>query len=96
MQRQYTRTAHRNRSHTHKSPPTGDGPPTPPSAAVPYRHHARAARRGGGGAGGCSCQLYTKFGFEPVGELKDFVKKGFTELLMRKTVGAIVDYKASS
>ena len=38
-------------------------------------------------------QLYTKFGFEPVGELKDFVKKGFTELLMRKTVGAVVDYK---
>jgi len=41
-------------------------------------------------------QLYTKFGFEPVGELKDFVKNGFAELLMRKTVGAIVDYKASS
>jgi [ribosomal protein S18]-alanine N-acetyltransferase len=38
-------------------------------------------------------QLYTKFGFEPVGELKDFVKKGFTELLMRKTVGAIAGYK---
>jgi ribosomal-protein-alanine N-acetyltransferase len=40
-------------------------------------------------------QLYTKFGFEPVGELKDFVKKGFTELLMRKTVGAIAGYKTS-
>ena len=38
-------------------------------------------------------QLYTKFGFEPVGELKDFVKQGFTELLMRKTVGAIAGYK---
>ncbi len=38
-------------------------------------------------------QLYTKFGFEPVGELKDFVKMGFTELLMRKTAGAIVGYK---
>ena len=38
-------------------------------------------------------QLYTRFGFELVGELKDFVKKGFTELLMRKTVGAIVGYK---
>ena len=38
-------------------------------------------------------QLYTKFGFEPIGELKDFVKKGFTELLMRKTIGAIAGYK---
>lgn len=38
-------------------------------------------------------QLYTKFGFELVGELKDFVKQGYTELLMRKTVGAIAGYK---
>lgn len=38
-------------------------------------------------------QLYTKFGFELVGELKDFVKKGYTELLMRKTFGAMAGYK---
>jgi [ribosomal protein S18]-alanine N-acetyltransferase len=38
-------------------------------------------------------KLYAKFGFELVGELKDFVKKGYTELLLRKTVGAIVGYK---
>jgi len=38
-------------------------------------------------------QLYGKFGFELVGELKDFVKNGFTEILMRKTVGAIAGYK---
>jgi ribosomal-protein-alanine N-acetyltransferase len=38
-------------------------------------------------------QLYTKFGFEPVGELKDFLKQGHTELLLRKTVGAIANYK---
>jgi ribosomal-protein-alanine N-acetyltransferase len=38
-------------------------------------------------------QLYTKFGFELVGELKDFVKEGFTELLLRKTVGPVVGYK---
>ena len=38
-------------------------------------------------------QLYTKFGFELVGELKDFVKKRFTELLLRKTVGPVVGYK---
>jgi len=41
-------------------------------------------------------RLYTKFGFELVGELKDFVRQGFTELLMRKTVGPIVDYKTGS
>ena len=38
-------------------------------------------------------QLYTKFGFELVGELKDFVQKGFTELLLRKTIGPVVGYK---
>ena len=37
--------------------------------------------------------LYTKFGFELVGELKNFVKKGYTELLLRKTVGPVVGYK---
>lgn len=41
-------------------------------------------------------QLYTKFGFELVGELDDFIKEGFTELLLRKTVGPIADYIASS
>ena len=38
-------------------------------------------------------KLYTKLGFELVGELKDFVKKGFNELLLRKTVGPIVGYR---
>ncbi len=37
-------------------------------------------------------QLYNKFGFELIGELKDFIKPGFTELLLRKTVGAIAGY----
>ncbi|HEY8780620.1 MAG TPA: N-acetyltransferase [Mucilaginibacter sp.] len=41
-------------------------------------------------------KLYTKFGFELVGELKNFVKKGFTELLLRKTVGPMVGYKGRS
>jgi ribosomal protein S18 acetylase RimI-like enzyme len=36
--------------------------------------------------------LYEEFGFERVGELENFVKKGFTELLYRKTVGPIVGY----
>jgi ribosomal-protein-alanine N-acetyltransferase len=37
--------------------------------------------------------LYTRFGFEKVGELKDFIKNGFTELLLRKTVGPAFDDK---
>jgi ribosomal-protein-alanine N-acetyltransferase len=37
-------------------------------------------------------KLYLKFGFEVIGELKDFVKAGFTEILLRKTKGPIVDY----
>ena len=41
-------------------------------------------------------KLYTKFGFELIGELKDFVKKGFNELLLRKTVGPVVGYKGPS
>jgi [ribosomal protein S18]-alanine N-acetyltransferase len=36
--------------------------------------------------------LYEKFGFEFVGELKDFVKKGFSELLFRKTHGTLIDF----
>lgn len=32
--------------------------------------------------------LYTKFGFELIGELKDFLKPGFTELLLRKNCRA--------
>lgn len=37
--------------------------------------------------------LYRKFGFSEVGPLPDFVKKGFTEILMRKSTGPIADYK---
>ena len=37
-------------------------------------------------------KLYTRFGFELVGELPNFVKQGFTELLMRKTAGPISGY----
>jgi ribosomal protein S18 acetylase RimI-like enzyme len=39
--------------------------------------------------------LYTRFGFEKVGELKDFIKIGFTEILLRKTAGPVFDYKVS-
>jgi len=38
-------------------------------------------------------KLYYEFGFKLVGELNNFVKEGFTELLLRKTVGPRVGYK---
>jgi ribosomal protein S18 acetylase RimI-like enzyme len=37
-------------------------------------------------------KLYNEFGFKLVGELDNFVKEGFTELLLRKTVGPRVGY----
>jgi ribosomal protein S18 acetylase RimI-like enzyme len=38
-------------------------------------------------------KLYERFGFAIVGELKDFVKKGFSELLYRKSTGPLIDFK---
>jgi len=38
-------------------------------------------------------RLYQRFGFELIGELKDLIRPGFNELLLRKTVGPIADYK---
>lgn len=38
-------------------------------------------------------RLYKNFGFRLVGELENFVVDGFTELLLRKTVGQRVGYK---
>jgi [ribosomal protein S18]-alanine N-acetyltransferase len=37
-------------------------------------------------------KLYSEFGFKLIGELDNFVKEGFTELLLRKTVGPRVGY----
>jgi ribosomal protein S18 acetylase RimI-like enzyme len=37
-------------------------------------------------------KLYTETGFKLIGELTDFVKEGFTELLLRKSVGSILGY----
>jgi len=39
-------------------------------------------------------RLYFKFGFKLVGELDNFVAEGFTELLLRKTVGPRIGYQA--
>lgn len=41
-------------------------------------------------------KLYYEFGFKLVGELENFVKEGFTELLLRKTIGPRVGYHISS
>jgi len=38
-------------------------------------------------------KLYYEFGFKLIGELNDFVKEGFTELLLRKTYGPMVGFK---
>jgi [ribosomal protein S18]-alanine N-acetyltransferase len=40
-------------------------------------------------------KLYYEFGFKLIGELKNFVKEGFDELLLRKTVGPRVGYHIS-
>lgn len=39
-------------------------------------------------------QLYESAGYSVIGVLKDFVKMGFDELLMRKTVGARLGFEA--
>ena len=41
-------------------------------------------------------KLYLDFGFKLVGELENFVKDGFTELLLRKTVGPRVGYRSQN
>ena len=38
-------------------------------------------------------RLYLRLGYEPVGEIEDYVVTGHSELLMRKTMGPISDYK---
>lgn len=38
-------------------------------------------------------RLYKRFGFEQVGMLKDFIKVGFDEILLRKSVGPTLRYK---
>jgi ribosomal-protein-alanine N-acetyltransferase len=41
-----------------------------------------------------AAKLYYSFGFTLVGQLDNFVKEGFSELLLRKTVGPRVGYQA--
>ena len=41
-------------------------------------------------------KLYYEFGFKLIGEMENFVKAGFTELLLRKSVGPRVGYTAKN
>jgi len=41
-------------------------------------------------------KLYEEFGFKRVGDLKDFLKEGFTEILLRKTAGPIIGYSGQA
>ena len=38
-------------------------------------------------------KLYARLGYERVGELKDYLVKGYSEILMRKTIGPITQKK---
>ena len=40
-------------------------------------------------------ELYERLGYERVGELRDFLADGRTEILMRKTAGPILDFNAA-
>jgi ribosomal protein S18 acetylase RimI-like enzyme len=40
-------------------------------------------------------RLYTNFGFTIIGELPNFIKEGFTEILLWKTVGPKIGYSNS-
>ncbi|MCX6175490.1 MAG: N-acetyltransferase [Ignavibacteriales bacterium] len=40
-------------------------------------------------------RLYIRNGYEIVGELKDYIVSGHSEILLRKTISPLVDYKKS-
>lgn len=40
-------------------------------------------------------RLYKRLGYEEVGEFKDFIVKGHSEVLMRKSIGPLSEYPAS-
>jgi ribosomal protein S18 acetylase RimI-like enzyme len=41
-------------------------------------------------------KLYYQLGFKLIGEFEHFLKQGFTELFLRKSVGPVLGYKAES
>jgi ribosomal protein S18 acetylase RimI-like enzyme len=38
-------------------------------------------------------RLYERLGYETIGELKDYVISGYSEILMRKTIGSLKEFK---
>jgi [ribosomal protein S18]-alanine N-acetyltransferase len=39
-------------------------------------------------------RLYKKMGYEVIGEIKNYIADGHSEILLRKTIGALNDFKA--
>ncbi len=40
-----------------------------------------------------AARLYNKLGYEKIGELKDFIVHGHSEILLRKTIGTLSEFK---
>jgi ribosomal protein S18 acetylase RimI-like enzyme len=40
--------------------------------------------------------LYTRLGYEQLVEVRDYIAAGYSEVLMRKTIGPLKDFKSSS
>jgi [ribosomal protein S18]-alanine N-acetyltransferase len=38
-------------------------------------------------------RLYKKMGYEVIGEIKNYIAEGYSEILLRKTIGALNDFK---
>ena len=41
-------------------------------------------------------RLYKKLGYETIGELKDFIVSGHSEILLRKSIGALTEFEPAS
>ena len=41
-------------------------------------------------------RFYERLGYEAVGELRDYIIKGYSEILLRKTVGPLAEFEAES
>jgi len=39
-------------------------------------------------------KLYKRLGYMEVGEFKDYIVRGYSEILMRKTIGPVTEYKS--
>ena len=41
-------------------------------------------------------RLYQRLGYAPAGELRDYIVAGYSEILMRKSLGPLADFKPGS